>query len=169
MIYKNLSMIIAVDKKSGGIGNKNKLPFDVKEDMLHFRNVTMGKSVIFGNNTYQNLPKKPLPHRQNIVLTRNQENKFGDNVVVFHNIEELKKHIENNSDVEFVVCGGKQIYEKLLECCNKIYLTLLDFGDTVYEYDTFVSVKNFITDDWNIKISPDKNTKICAFMELTRK
>ena len=51
------------------IGRNGALPWRLKSDMAHFRNVTMGKPVVMGRKTWDSLPRKPLPGRTNIVVT----------------------------------------------------------------------------------------------------
>jgi dihydrofolate reductase len=62
-------LVVAV-AENGVIGRNGALPWRIKSDMAHFKNVTMGKPVIMGRKTWDSLPKKPLPGRTNIVVTR---------------------------------------------------------------------------------------------------
>lgn len=61
--------VVAV-AENGIIGRDGTLPWRLKSDMAHFRALTIGKPVVMGRKTYQSLPRKPLPGRTNIVLTR---------------------------------------------------------------------------------------------------
>ena len=63
-----LSAIVAIDQK-GVIGYKNKMPWHLPAHLRHFREITMGFPIIMGRNTYESLGK-PLPGRENIVITR---------------------------------------------------------------------------------------------------
>ena len=60
-------MIVCTDT-NGGIGAKNDLLFNIKDDMKFFRETTVNKKVVMGYNTWVSLPKKPLPKRENYVL-----------------------------------------------------------------------------------------------------
>ena len=64
-------MIVAVSENNV-IGKNGDIPWDIPEDMKHFREKTTGHSVIMGRKTYESLPEnyRPLPNRRNIVLTR---------------------------------------------------------------------------------------------------
>ena len=67
-----IAMIAAVDANNG-IGYNNNLLFHNKEDMQHFRNVTLGKTVVMGRKTAQSLPRGFLPHRNNLILSFSPE------------------------------------------------------------------------------------------------
>jgi dihydrofolate reductase len=77
----NLIWAEAFDKngKAGVIGFEGKIPWFVPEDLAYFKKVTFGMPVIMGRKTYDSLPKKPLPGRKNIVITRNMELLKGSN------------------------------------------------------------------------------------------
>ena len=77
-----------------------------------------------GRKTWDSLPKKPLPDRLNLVITRG-ERKF-DNMTVFINMEEAKvraKEAAKNHNDEWFVIGGGQIYKELLPLCDRVYVT----------------------------------------------
>ena len=75
-----MKAIIAVDINNG-IGKNNKLP-DFKSyapnDMKEFREYTTNKTVVMGSKTFWSLPKRPLPNRENVVITTNPNNKLFD-------------------------------------------------------------------------------------------
>lgn len=61
--------ILACDP-DGGIGYKNSLPWTYLEgDLKRFKDLTTGQVVVMGRNTWESLPKKPLPHRLNLVVS----------------------------------------------------------------------------------------------------
>lgn len=66
-----LSLIAAV-AKNRAIGYQNKLLFTIKEDMEHFKRLTMGHVIIMGRHTFESLPNGALPHRKNIVISKSQ-------------------------------------------------------------------------------------------------
>ncbi|MFN6941465.1 MAG: dihydrofolate reductase, partial [Parvibaculum sp.] len=65
----HISFVVAI-ADNGVIGRDNGLPWKLSGDMAHFKRVTMGKPVIMGRKTWESLPRKPLPGRPNIVVTR---------------------------------------------------------------------------------------------------
>ena len=69
---KNISLIVAVSKNQV-IGKNNKLAWNLPDDMKYFSNMTRNHAVIMGRKNWESIPKKyrPLPHRKNIIVTRN--------------------------------------------------------------------------------------------------
>jgi len=64
-----MKLIVACDP-NGGIGYKNKLPWTkIQGDLPRFKQLTQNKIVVMGRNTWDSLPKKPLPNRINYILT----------------------------------------------------------------------------------------------------
>lgn len=148
-------MILAKDLKNG-ISKNNSIPWKSSIDMKHFYNITSGNVVIMGKNTFFSLPAKnrPLKNRLNIVLTKNQENyiHLNNKNLIFSNNENIEKHINEllietdyselipylNKDFKIIVIGGKQIYEKYISICNKVWLTIIkkDYDcDLFFDYD----------------------------------
>ncbi len=72
MTRPSLALIAAV-ARNGVIGHDNRLPWKLPEDMQRFRSLTMGHPVVMGRKTWDSLPRKPLPERTNIVVTRPAE------------------------------------------------------------------------------------------------
>lgn len=125
-----MNLIVAVDRKYG-IGKDNKLLARVPADMEYFKEKTTGKTIVMGSSTYMSFPKRPLPNRENLVLTSNPE-KYPE-VKCFESIGELFEHIRGNDD-EVFVCGGSTIYLQLLPYCKKAYVTHID---EEFEADVF--------------------------------
>ena len=68
-VTPKLTLVVAV-ARNGVIGRDGALPWRISSDMKHFKAATMGKPVLMGRKTWESLPKKPLPGRQNLILTR---------------------------------------------------------------------------------------------------
>lgn len=119
--------IIASADKNWGIGKKNDLLDSFKEDMKFFREKTMGNAVIMGRATLESLPGgKPLPNRENIVLTRN-ENFKAEGVKVFSNLSgavEYAKSKYKSQDIYFM--GGEEIYRQAVKICDTAFITKFD-------------------------------------------
>ena len=100
-----MNVIVAVDK-NWAIGKDNKLLVSIPDDMKFFRETTSGKVVVMGRKTLESFPNgKPLKNRVNIVLTRDENYKVKDAIVV-HSKEELDKELAKyNSDDIFVIGG----------------------------------------------------------------
>ena len=119
--------IIACVDKAMGLGYKNQLLYHIKADMEHFRNITIGGTVVMGYNTYLSLPNGALPYRNNVVLSRNHD--INDpNVTVIRNKKALMAYfIREYLDIDSVwIIGGASIYEQFIDDCDKIYLTVVD-------------------------------------------
>lgn len=118
-----LNIIVACTDKENVIGKDNKLPWNLPEDLQHFKEITMGKTIVMGRKTFESLPKV-LPGRHHIVLTRNQNYKVNNpkvEVVVgnINNIFKKMKYSEN----EYFIIGGAEIYKAGIKFADKIFLT----------------------------------------------
>lgn len=115
---------IAAVARNGVMGRDLDLPWNIPEDMRFFRQSTKGHVVIMGRKTFDSL-KKPLPNRENIVITRDKNWK-ADGVRVFHDlaaaIAAVKKE-QKSPGIELFVIGGAQIYGESLPHLDEIWLT----------------------------------------------
>ncbi len=114
-------IVVAYDKKRG-IGASNDLLWlrDLPADMQHFREVTMGTALVMGRKTFESIGK-PLPHRQNIVISRSPLLIKGATVV--SSLEEAYAAAESE---DISVIGGGQIYELALGSVDEIVATEVD-------------------------------------------
>lgn len=112
--------IVAVDE-NWAIGRQGDLLCHLPADMRHFKEVTMGHSIIMGRKTYESFPRRPLPGRQNIVITRDPSWQ-SDGVTVAHNLDQAIAAA--NTSTVFVI-GGAQIYELALPQVEVLHLTLI--------------------------------------------
>jgi len=111
------------------IGRGGDLPWRLSEDLKHFKALTMGHPVIMGRKTWESLPKRPLPGRRNIVVSRN-DSYIADGAEVFDSVEAA---IDACREIPFIIGGGK-IYESALPYLTRIYSTEVDV--TVSDADT---------------------------------
>ena len=115
-----LSIIVAV-AENNVIGKDNQLLWRLPNDLKNFREITMGSTIIMGRKTFQSLPKV-LPGRKHIVLTRDKSFKVSDEMVeVFYSLDEMLLSLD--SQTEYFVIGGGEIYNILMPYCEKLYLT----------------------------------------------
>ena len=141
-----LSIIWAMGKNRE-IGLNNKLPWNLPEDLKHFKKMTSGKPVIMGYKTFQSIGK-PLPGRKNIILTSKKIRIEG--CVVVNSIDEALKLVK---DEDTFVIGGSKIYEQFLKFADKLYVT---FIDDEFEADSFFP--NFDLSHWEL-VSEDSGIK----------
>jgi dihydrofolate reductase len=116
-----VSLVIA-RATNGVIGQRGQIPWRIPADLKHFKAVTMGKPCIMGRKTWDSLPRKPLPGRTNIVLTRD-ENFCEERAVVVHALEEALARAEAESPAEVAVIGGADVYLAALPRAVRIHLT----------------------------------------------
>ena len=113
-----MQAIVAVSQ-SWGIGKGGDLLFRLPSDLRRFKAMTTGHTVIMGRKTLDSLPGgKGLPHRRNLVLSR-QSDFAPDRAEVIHSVEDILKTAEDDA----VVIGGQQVYEQLLPYCTRVHIT----------------------------------------------
>lgn len=107
-------MIVCVDTQYA-IGYENNLLYNFKEDMIRFKNLTLGKKVVMGRKTWESLPKK-LPNRENIVITNN----FISDADLCCNVQEI---INRSKQEDYIIIGGASIYYQFKDYVDIIELT----------------------------------------------
>ncbi|MGB1517746.1 MAG: dihydrofolate reductase [Crocinitomicaceae bacterium] len=104
-----VSLIVAVDAESG-IGKDNDLMWHLPKDMKFFKDKTSGQIVVMGRKNYESIPKRfrPLPKRENVVLTKNKDFE-AEGCKVFHSLNECLIAYENEEErTVFIIGGGVQ-------------------------------------------------------------
>ena len=127
-----ISIIAAISRKDRGLGKDNDLLWRIPDDLKRFKKLTMGHPIIMGRKTYESIGH-PLPGRDNIVVTRNEDYQV-EGVIVTHSLEEAIEKAKSLDDEEVFIIGGGQIYEQAIPIAQKLYLTLID---TEKEADVF--------------------------------
>ncbi|WP_320408538.1 dihydrofolate reductase [Candidatus Cloacimonas acidaminovorans] len=125
------------------IGKNGILPWKITEDLKRFKAITMGHPVIMGKNTWNSIGK-PLPGRQNIVLSKDR-NFQPQGAIVAHSLEEALKMVEGQ---EAYIIGGASVFKQFLPLADKMLITLIhsEFeGDTYFPY--------FSEEDWILQES----------------
>lgn len=120
-----MNFIVAVDN-NWGIGAKNGLLYDIKGDMRYFRENTINKVVVMGENTLLSFPNSaPLKNRVNIVLSENDDFKV-ENAIVVHNKVQLFKELKKYNDNEIFIIGGAYVYRQFYPYCRYGYITKIN-------------------------------------------
>lgn len=128
----SISIIVAA-AENNVIGIKNKLPWKLSGDLKHFAQLTTGKTVVMGMNTYRSILAtlgKPLPNRRNLILTFQPDSAITVEQVT--SWEPVQKLAESK---EIFVIGGASVYVQAIDLADKIYLTRVHAspeGDTYF-------------------------------------
>ena len=114
--------LILARADNGVIGNKGRLPWRLPDDLRRFKALTMGKPCIMGRKTWESLPKKPLPGRTNIVLTRDR-GFTAEGAVIAHSFEAALDRAQEENPTEIMVIGGAEIFAAAMPRVTRIHLT----------------------------------------------
>ena len=117
-----VSMIAAM-AENRIIGRDNQMPWHLPQDLKRFRALTSGHPVIMGRKTFESIGK-PLPHRENIVITRNSEWK-AEGARTATSLEQALEMAREKNPREIFIIGGAEIYRLGLPLADRLYLTLI--------------------------------------------
>ena len=138
-----ISAIAAIGAKNRVLGKDNDLLWKIPEDMKFFRKTTKEHPIIMGRKTFESFGSKPLPKRENIVITRDK-NWSAENIYIAHTFEDALKIAMSFNPEEIFNIGGGQIYELGLPYTDRLYLTLVETdieGDVYFpDYSEFKKV-----------------------------
>lgn len=152
-----LTIVVAHDPNLV-IGLNGRLPWRYPQDLKHFRNVTLGNTIIMGRGVFEELNEIPLPGRKNVVLSTT---KSYHNVPTFKSLEEALK--AENSDEVFII-GGGVLYHEVLPIADKLVVTEVK---KEFEGDTFFpEYRDGIGTVWE-EISKTEDDEL-AFVEYHR-
>ena len=120
-------VMIACAAKNSVIGSGPDIPWSIKEEFKHFTELTMGSPCIMGDITYESLPPKfrPLPGRENIVLTLDPEY-HPEGVTLFRDFDEAMDYVRGLKAARAFICGGASIYRLGMGIADTLELTRLD-------------------------------------------
>ena len=145
-----VTIIVSIGENNE-IGRDGDLCWHIRDDLKHFKELTMGFPVIMGRKTWESLPKKPLPGRLNIVVTSNP------GIFTFESsgaiaapsldaaIEKAAKHPDFKGDIYII--GGATIYHKSIRTADRLEITRIHATDS--EADTFFP--EISEDEWVLK------------------
>jgi len=127
-------ILIAAMAENRVIGKDNAMPWSIKGNLAHFKKMTMGWPCIMGRKTWESLPKKPLPGRLNIIISKtvSATDVQEQEVKMFSSLTAAIEHCSNYEKI--FICGGESIYTQTMPFANKIELTLIP-GQ--YDCETF--------------------------------
>ncbi|ALO15849.1 Dihydrofolate reductase [Salinivirga cyanobacteriivorans] len=160
-----IAMIVAADQ-ADGIGEDNNLPWHISADLKRFKALTTGHTIVMGRKTWESLPKKPLPNRKNVVLTRNS-NFNAAGATVIHDPEELQ-NIAKNHDKIFII-GGAEIYRIFYPKARYLYLTRIKDRFECDTYLDFYNPKHWQTTYESNTLTDEKTNMEYQFINLKKK
>lgn len=151
------SLIVAMDQNRG-IGKDNDLMWHLPAEMRFFTTTTKGQIVVMGRKNYDSIPEKyrPLPNRENVVLSRNANFDAGA-CNVFTSLNDCLSHFKSETERKLFVIGGGQIYAEALAHpdLHEMFITNIDHA---FEPDTFFP--EFDESKWNkeevLRYQPDE-------------
>jgi len=145
-----LALIWAQDE-NGVIAINNDIPWYIPEDLIRFKEYTLGTAVVMGRKTWESLPVKPLPKRKNYVLSRNldfilQRKGLGVGVVTASSLQTAANHAAAEGIQAMIVIGGAEVYREALPLAEALLITTVH---TKVPYSEKDDVVKFPTDGFN--------------------
>jgi dihydrofolate reductase len=133
-----ISIIAAMDSK-GGIGKNGKIPWHIKEDLVHLKNLTKDQVVVLGRKTYESMAQyynksgRPMPGKLYIIITHNLSyNSMGGQIAT--SLHDAIEHAKATGGAECFILGGGDIFAQAIIFADELYLTIVE-GD--FDADTF--------------------------------
>ncbi|EKD43636.1 MAG: hypothetical protein ACD_72C00194G0004 [uncultured bacterium] len=126
--------LIAAVAENNCIGKNNRIPWDIPEDFQYFKKMTLGKTCVMGQATYESIlgyVGKPLPGRKTVVLTLNKDYQVPEGVRVFNSLDDI---FEKLKDEDVYICGGASIYRQTVDRVDTLYITHISQS---FDGDTF--------------------------------
>ena len=123
--------LVAAMANNNVIGRNNQMPWHMRADLAHFKQVTLGKPVIMGRKTFDSIGRL-LPGRRNIIISRQQAPK-GLAADWVHSVDEALALVADQAEV--MIIGGAELYNQLLPRADRLYLTHIELetdGDAYF-------------------------------------
>lgn len=126
-----ITLIVAA-ARNGVIGRDGALPWHLPGDLKRFKELTLGKPILMGRRTWDSLPRRPLPGRPNLVVSRSAQPGERDGAHWFASLDDARTFAQGAE--ELCVIGGAEIFRETLPIADTIHLTRVEqdvLGDTV--------------------------------------
>jgi|TARA_B110000003_G_scaffold79058_1_gene80564 dihydrofolate reductase len=163
---KIISHVVALSNNNV-IGVDNNLPWNLKTDLLHFKEYTTNKIIIMGRKTYESIGK-PLPNRMNYVVSTTIGEIEG--ALVFKSTEDAIKsamhYCDKENKKEIVIIGGGFLFKDTLSITNKLILTRVDCdiaGDVFYPEIDFSEWKELSSESYTKDSNNDYDFIVSAY------
>ena len=158
-----ISIIVAIGENNA-IGKNNQLLWHMPADLKYFKNKTSGHTIIMGRKTFDSVGK-PLPNRRNIVVTRQDINIEGCEVV--KSIDDALALCKGEEEV--FIGGGAEIYRLAMDKTDRIYLTIIH---KAFDADTFfpeIDFSKWVETEHEDHQPDEKNKLPYSFITLERR
>ena len=159
-----MNLIVGFNHKNI-IGNNNKIPWYVPEDLKLFQKITKNHIIEIGRKTFESLPNGPLKNRVNIVITNQKElyDKNSETLIYtnFANSFVLLETLQKETQKEVFIIGGNTIYKQYFEYCTKFHISFINNtqrGDTIFPHNI-----QYFQDHYTL-ITKDEKTDFTYFM-----
>lgn len=150
LMSMEVNMIVAAGR-DGAIGRNSNLIWRISADLRRFKSLTIGHPVIMGRKTWESLPKRPLPARRNIVVSRNPEfTAPGAEVVA-----SPEKALATVTGESPFIMGGAELYNAFMPLVTRIFLTEID--EVCDNADAHIPFP-LNTDEWEIEDKGEMET-----------
>lgn len=159
-----ISLVVAA-AENNVIGHQGTMPWHVSGDLKNFKAITTGKPIVMGRKTFESIGR-PLPGRQNIVVTRNSDWQ-ADGVDVAATVDTALKLAKDAAEI--MIIGGGEIYAQALPLASRVYLTRVHatpMGDT--SFPTLAAEEWTQSDSKKLPQGP-KDTAMATFLVFDRK
>lgn len=161
-------VLVLAAAENGVIGRGDALPWELPDDLQHFKRTTLGRPIIMGRKTFDSVGF-PLPGRRNIVITRDADWQH-EGVTVCHTLDEalaqaFDQALIDGADAAMVV-GGAEIYRLALPRADRIVLTRVQgslHGDVLFDLTLLAGWKETIMDSYE---ADARNSHAFTIVEL---
>jgi len=120
------TVLIVAIAENGVIGAENAIPWRQKSDMQRLKAMTMGRPIVMGRKTFISFPRRPLPGRTNIVITRDADF-HATGAIVTHSVDEAltiaRGDALRRSAAEIAILGGAEIYAATMPLADRLEIT----------------------------------------------
>jgi dihydrofolate reductase len=113
--------LIWAQDKNGGIGINGKLPWHISEDLKNFKTLTLNSTIIMGRKTWDSLPIKPLPKRNNIVLSSTKQ----AGVTTYDSLDNCLNELKKQGLQKVFIIGGRSIYEMFFHLADYLHISFI--------------------------------------------
>tara|TARA_B100000945_G_C20291244_1_gene553372 strand:+ start:270 stop:755 length:486 start_codon:yes stop_codon:yes gene_type:complete len=114
--------LIWAQDKNGGIGKNGKLPWHISEDLKNFKRITLNSTIIMGRKTWESLPIKPLPNRDNIILSKT----LVLDILTFKTYENCIDNLIKRNISKVFIIGGRSMYKLFFNKADYLHITNID-------------------------------------------